>query len=281
LRASLGDSLYDSLYASLGDSLYASLGDSLRASLYDSLRASLGDSLYDSLSNIVFEAFWGQQEAWWIAYYLFPAEQQLVTYDPKRDEQLGLWAEISRSTGWWFPYNGVVVCTERPIKVAQETVRQTWPFGVTSRRLHCEDGPALEYRDGWKVYAWHGTRVPDWVIENPTAAQAMKEPNSEIRRCALESLGWDQAVRDLKLKAIATAPDPANSPHELRLFKLPEEIYGRPVNLLLMVNGSPDRSGDLRQYGETVPANILDPIEAAAWQYDVAPDVYAQLARRT
>ncbi len=48
-----------------------------------------------------------------------------------------------------------------------------------------------------------------------------------------------------------------------------------------MVNGSPDRDGQLRRYGETVPASITDPLSAAAWQYGVEPNVYAQLARRT
>lgn len=54
-----------------------------------------------------------------------------------------------------------------------------------------------------------------------------------------------------------------------------------PVNLLLMVNGSPDRSGAQRRYGETVPADITSAMEAAAWQYGVHPDAYAQLVRRT
>lgn len=160
-------------------------------------------------------------------------------------------------------------------------MRSTWPYGVTSKRLHCEDGPALEYRDGWKVYAWHGTRVPEWVIEEPDAERAIRERNSEVRRAALEVVGWDKAIAHIGLKPIATAPDPANFPHELALYSLPEEFYDQPVNLLLMVNGSPDRSGELRLYGETVPADITDPLAAAAWQYDVPVDAYAGLVRRT
>ena len=31
--------------------------------------------------------------------------------------------------------------------------------------LHREDGPAVVYRDGWRVYAWHGLAVPeDWIL---------------------------------------------------------------------------------------------------------------------
>jgi hypothetical protein len=290
LRGSLGGSLWDSLGDSLRDSLRDSLGDSLGGSLWGSLRDSLGDSLRDSLAgrarDAVFrEAWWGQHEAFWIAYYLFPEQQSLVTYDPRRSEQLGLWATISRSTGWWFPYEGVVVCTERPIVVQQELESSRFPYGTTSRRLHCEDGPALAYRDGWAVHSWHGVRVPAWVIEDDVTPahidRALKLDNSEQRRAALERIGWPRVVQHLGSTPIATCPDPANAPHELALYALPAEFYDEPVNLLVMTNGSPDRNGALRLYGETVPSSITDPLAAAAWQYDVHPSVYADLARRT
>jgi hypothetical protein len=127
--------------------------------------------------------------------------------------------------------------------------------------------------------------VPEWVISDPTVAAAIREPNSEIRRAAFERIGWSDAIGDLVrehgAELIGTSPDPGNAPNVLELYRLPKRIYEEPVNLLLMVNGSPDRSGAIRRYGETVPADITDPVAAAAWQYDVPPSVYAQLARRT
>ncbi|WP_420110637.1 hypothetical protein, partial [Pseudactinotalea sp.] len=78
-----------------------------------------------------------------------------------------------------------------------------------------------------------------------------------------------------------TTPDPGNAPNLLELYTLPEAIYEEPVNLLLMVNGSPDRSGRIRRYGETVPSTIQDAVAAASWQYGVEPATYRALARRT
>jgi len=140
---------------------------------------------------------------------------------------------------------------------------------------------AISWPDGWGFHSWRGVRVPDWVITEPTVDRAVKEPNSEIRRAALEHIGWPKVIEQLGTKPIATCADPANEPHKLALYELPAEFYDERVNLLTMVNGSPDRSGDLRIYGETVPANITDPLEAAAWQYQVSPDVYSRLERRT
>jgi len=33
---------------------------------------------------------------------------------------------------------------------------------------HCEDGPSHRWRDGWSLYHWHGTSIPQEWIENPT-----------------------------------------------------------------------------------------------------------------
>ena len=189
-------------------------------------------------------------------------------------EGLGPWDGqriVGQNAYWWWAFKGFAVLTERPTQIVRD------PEG----RLHSETGQAITWPDGWGFHSWHGTRVPEWVIENPTVEKALKEPNSEIRRAAFESIGWDKAIEQLNLTPLGVCADPGNFPHSLTLYELPERIYEEPVNLLLMVNGSPDRDGELRRYGETVPANIREPLAAAAWQYDVPVDVYAQLVRRT
>ena len=75
-------------------------------------------------------------------------------------------------------------------------------------------------------------------------------------------------------------PDPTAV---LRLYDLPDSrrLIGSAARVLIMQNGSPDRSGRIRLYGETVPANIGTAVEAAAWQYECPVDMYRQLQRRT
>jgi hypothetical protein len=53
------------------------------------------------------------------------------------------------------------------------------------------------FPDGWAVHSWHGTRVPSWVIDGPTVERIAAERNVEVRRCAIERIGWT---------AFATAP---------------------------------------------------------------------------
>ena len=140
----------------------------------------------------------------------------------------------------------------------------------------------MEFSDGWGFHSWHGMRVPQWVVMAPTLEAIAAERNVEIRRCAIESYGWEPYLESLGQGPISTCLDPGNAPHELRLYKVTDHIiYGGPVNLLVMRNGSVERDGTRRMYAETVPADITHAVDAAAWRAGLHPDDYASLALRT
>jgi len=189
--------------------------------------------------------------------------------------QLELWVTIARSCGWWWPREGECAVTERPAAVHVEPVAGS-AYGES--RVHREDGPAVVFRDGWSVYAWHGTAVPSWVVESPTADLIAAEPNVEVRRCAIERLGWAEFIDQAGLTLVGSSPDPGNPGSELRLYDLPR---GSRTRLLLAVNGSLERDGTRRRYGLRVPPWFDDPIDAAGWSYGLTGPQYALLRRRT
>ena len=126
-----------------------------------------------------------------------------------------------------------------------------------------------------------GTLVPDWVLTDPTPERIGRERNAEIRRCAIERLGWDAYLDRAKLRLLATADDPGNPGQSLRLFHAPDGWGRAHGNLLVTVNGSVERDGTRRRYVLAVPRDIDDPIRAAAWTYGLEAADYHQLARRT
>jgi hypothetical protein len=119
------------------------------------------------------------------------------------------------------------------------------------------------------------------VIDDPTAARIAEEPNIEVRRCAIERIGWAEFIDQAGLTLVSSAPDPANPGAELRLYDLPYQNWGKRTKLLLAVNGSRERDGTRRQYGLRVPPWFTNPIDAAAWSYGLTGSQYAQLQRRT
>lgn len=191
-----------------------------------------------------------------------------------RDRDRVLAASIGAAEAWW-PHRRFTMVSDRAVAVRTET------FGSGVLRLHTDGGDAITWRSGWGLPFWHGAPTPagigGWTVE-----RILAEPNTEIRRMAIEHLGWDAFIRDAGLIPVgAPAPDPGNPGRRLRLFDIPVRLYDQGVRVLVCENGSRDRDGTRRTFGLTVPLDVGDPIAAAAWTYDVAPSAYADLARRT
>jgi hypothetical protein len=216
-------------------------------------------------------SWYGTQCVSWVAHYDALRRIGGVELPPGPAGRLGLWAAAARSCGWWWPREGVCVVSERPTAVHTE------PWGDAGEvRPHHADGPAVRYADGWEVYAWHGTPVPPWVINDPGAGRISREPDAEVRRCAIERVGWGHFVDRAALRLVADAPDPGNPGARLRLYDLRAD-----TRVLFVVNGSVERDGTRRRHGLTVPGFLTDPVEAAAWTYGLTAEQYSLLARRT
>jgi len=218
--------------------------------------------------------FAGQFDAAWCGYTSFLAEATGTPGARGWPRRVQTFA-AAQSAGWWWPSLDFVLVSERPVVVRTE------PEGTAPGRLHCADGPAIVWPDGWRLFFRHGTRVPEWVITNPTMAAIAAEPNVEVRRCAIEAIGWDTYIADAGLQLLDTAMDPGNDGCVLRLYDLPPDVWGTPGRVLLVTNGSPERDGTRRRYGLPVPGDTADAIAAAAWTYGLARDQYARMARRT
>ncbi len=242
------------------------LARSVERCLHDSLPRT-GDSRHFAPGYRWYQT----QSVSWIAHYDAMRRAAGMVFTPEQTHLLDLWAAAARSCGWWWPREGVCVVSERP--VAMHTEPGDGPGEV---RLHCADGPAFRYADGWDVHAWHGRRVPAWVFDDPTPERIAREVNVEIRRCAIERIGWASYIDRAGLRLVATAPDPGNPGSQLRLYDM-----SRETKVLLAVNGSVERDGRRRRYGLTVPGFLEDPVDAAGWTYGLSAEQYSLLLRRT
>ncbi|GLZ35102.1 hypothetical protein Lesp02_72890 [Lentzea sp. NBRC 105346] len=219
--------------------------------------------------------WYGQHEAAWIAHYDVFRRALGVEYSPEDSAQLELWATLARTCGWWWPREDVCVLAERPSAIRVEPVPGT---AYDEFRLH---GRAIEFPDGSAHYAWHGTPVPDWVVEAPAVDRIIAERNVEVRRCAIEHIGWGAFIEGAGMELVSQSPDPGNPGSVLRLYDLPAEFWSVQTRLLLAVNGSLERDGTRRRYGLFVPSHFDHPLDAAGWTYGLTGAQYARLQRRT
>jgi hypothetical protein len=120
--------------------------------------------------------------------------------------------EIARSSGMWWPYEHAAILSDRPAEIH-----------VNERHLlHREDGPAVVYRDGWKIYAWNGKAVPErWIMQTESV------PPGEYRGFDPSFGEWAKSRRiparstktRAKSESISTALLPAEHGARLELLR--------------------------------------------------------------
>lgn len=282
--AALGTSLYSHPYPEgnwtrmVQDKLNELFATHYKVRQLPTLQDTVGQFLRDSDMSPSYHYFAASLDAHWLGFYETLRGMGLKFTDEAKN-QLTEWIALVKSCAWWWPYSEVCVVSDRPSQLHVETQP-----GSTMLRLHNSTGPAIEYRDGWKKYVWHGTPVPESLIEEGwSVTQIMNERNTEVRRCAIELMGWDKFIKEADLKLIDEKDDPGNPGFKIGLYELSRELrsmYEEPARILLCTNGTVERDGTRRRFGLVTPAHHTNALVAAAELYDVPVEVYAKMQHR-
>lgn len=131
-------------------------------------------------------------------------------------------------------------------------------------RLHNEAGPALGYGDGYGLWAIHGVRVSQRVIEQPetvTAEQIRDEPNAEVRRVMLARFGESRYLDEIG----------AELEHEDEFGQLYRARIPGDEDLVMVrvMNSTPEPDGSIKPYTLRVDPSCHTAQDAVAstWRY--------------
>ena len=183
--------------------------------------------MWDSVGASVY----GQHDAGWLAFYAFFKEEVGLTN--QTEKLTGLW-NLSQSAGWAIPHKEICWVSERHNILMRDE----------RGRLHSVSGPACAYPDGWAIYAVHGVRVPEYVIERPeeiTIAKIRDEKNAEVRRVMIERYGEAKYITDSGMKPVA-------QDERFGDIYVEDLQAGRPIAKLRVTNRSPEPDGSFKTY---------------------------------
>jgi hypothetical protein len=172
------------------------------------VRAQVGGQVRAQVRAQVGAAFYSQHEVGWLGWLAFFADVAPV----HGAEKILPLVRIAETCGWCWFFNGAAIITDRPSQLNRDE----------QNRLHCETGPALQYRDGFAIHAWHGVRVPAHWIDNRAELdpnEVIKAANVEQRAAGAAIVGWPKMLSVLKAKTINKHENPAIG--ELIELKLP------------------------------------------------------------
>lgn len=138
-------------------------------------------------------------------------------------------------------------------------------------RLHSDKGPAVAWRDGYKIWAIHGVIVPGFVVDFPqtlTCDMALTEPNTEIRRIMIDKIGLQKFSEQGLAKLI-------DQDKRGKLWRMQAGRAGRErITMVELINSTPEIDGTHKHYFLRVPPNTKTATEAVAWSFNVAAKEY-------
>ncbi|WP_406291236.1 DUF6745 domain-containing protein [Embleya sp. NBC_00896] len=216
----------------------------------------------DKVRATTHSALGGQHDAAWLAVFDGLRERFPEFAFPVLAE-LG---EVARQVGWWWPYERVVLVSERPTAMHRDD----------HSRLHNGDGPALTYADGFALHAWRGMPVPaDFVGglgpggSRLTVRGINNEENAELRRVMLEIYGYDRYLRD-----VGAQPLDRDETGVLWEIELDDD---EPIVMVEVLNSTPEPDGTTRTYWLRVPPDTETAREGVAWTFGVSAADYRPL----
>ena len=186
----------------------------------------------------------------WLPFYEYLCEElPWLPVGPTNKKRMRAFLDVARQTQHYIFLDKICLICERP------SVLKTDENG----RLHSESGPALTYADGFDIYSWHGTTVPQWLIDNPsslTADRILTEPNAEVRRIMIGLFGLSNFIVASGAKKIHE--------DECGVLYKKDLLNDEPLVMVKVINSTPETDGTRRSYFLRVPPTITTAREAVA-----------------
>jgi hypothetical protein len=136
-------------------------------------------------------------------------------------------------------------------------------------RLHNGEGSAVQFADGYSVYASSGVLIPQEMIEDPnwlTIVRICDENNQEVKSEMLKRFGFDRFIEESHADKISE-----DAFGILYKKSLPAE---EPMLFVKVVNSTPEPDGTFKNYFLRVPPGIESAKGAVAWTFGLTEDEY-------
>jgi hypothetical protein len=210
------------------------------------------DQVWNQARDQVYKCAYGSHDSEWLGFYEFFLNELKI----KDAEKLIPQMRLAEQVGWWWPFNGAVVFSEKPIEIHRNDRNQ----------LHNFNGSSLKYADGFSLYRFNRVRVTEELSKKESFSkdEILNEKNADIRREIIRKIGIEKAMEIMEAKVIDKMND-----YELLSLDIGDK-RGRPY--LKMKNPSMDLV-----HIEGVPAEIKTVEDALKWRNNIesyqAPEV--------
>ena len=161
------------------------------------------------------------------------------------NEVYDLFAAWTSSVPFIVGSSAIAVTSENPILV-------NWQDDV----LHCDNGPSVQFSDGWSIWSLNGVRVNEQIVMDPQSQSIEEirgESNEEVKRIRIERFGWQRYLDAVGATVIESRRNDIEQTTEALMS-------GDDMRVLICACPS-----TARVYGMEVPTEIETCEQAQSW----------------
>lgn len=206
------------------------------------VREKVKKELKNDVSTILNQYRGGNLWSSWYSYISF--FRDVCNWENEVLEKYNVDEQIALNAGWVFYHDLFAIVCEFPQKLDK-----------IEQGLHCDNGPAIEYKDGWKIWSIDGVVVDEKTVLRPhelTLQDINNESNEEVRRIKIERFGWEKY-----LKEAGTLIEERFNERDLQIEKLYQ--VGQ-IKRMILTDPSTGR-----KYSQGVPNDIKTCEEGQNW----------------
>ena len=169
--------------------------------------------------------YYGNQDINWIGFYQYFREECDLVEETEKLQ--GLYS-VAETCHWWIAYKDIFIVSNRPRSIVRNDMG----------RLNNMDGMAVEYRDGWGVYAINGVRLQEKYFNKPLTTNIIDScTNTEQRRVLITKYGTQKYIQDSGSIKIHS--------DEWGTLYRKERQGDTPIEMVKVVNSTPEPDGTL------------------------------------
>jgi len=257
--------------------VHRAVDDAVDDAVNDAVEGAVRDAVKNNWAKYIGGQFWVGGWSWGSAYVSFFREVCGLELTSDLSDRADAYRDTTQSACWWWPHKDFVMVCERPTVIHRELANPAVTRGWGSHRLHCANGPAIAWSDGWGVYSIHGVQIPfakRHIVEAPeriTVAEIEAETNSEIRRVMIDRYGAARYVSDSGATVVHQLPADHPLPGLRTARVLRKEVPDdEPIVYVDLLNSTPEPDGTTKRYMLRVDPN--------AYQGEAAKNAHAAAA---
>jgi len=260
----VGDAVRGAVRDAVRVAVRVAVGDAVRGAVDNAVGGAVDNAVGGAVKKMLWYEWFGGQ--FWVGgwYYGAPSYVSFFTDICKLElsqdimERAEAYRKVCESVNYiWANKNFVIVC-ERPQMINRDS----------EGRLHSETSKAIEYPDGWGLYAIGGVVVDEYIVMRPQEITIVKieaEGNQEVKRVMIERYGVGRYLVNSNAKKLDESEYGTLYEKDLTGFKL---------RMVHVKNSTPLPDGTKKDYFLPVGPDCKTALEAVASTFELTQEFY-------